>query len=297
MFHQPFDFMRAISACSASIPYSQSISNVVKPVFHEARLQVLRCRVLDDHDDITTVDTQEEEEEMQIRRLGSWNTTCTNATIGTSYSEVSLDGSLLTQGAFDDDGKPIDVKLIQKALLKQRPGRSRLVKFEYPPVSKLKTFPRPNAEDHGQLFFTEEELDTYQSDRDCMYNADDIEIVAISHSQSDDSEKIVSTAQQDDSSIFPNDNRFGSYVPTPTNRKSKIEQHSFDGQEDEYIYRTGSFSEKAKPRRRTATPAPRRYAEEFDDHTCGRKVKPKIVKQQRLITSVQIFLRERSTGK
>ena len=148
------------------------------------------------HPDQSTVlsydSVQEEEEFMQLRRLTSWATNQTTETDDASYylgSSVLSDSTRSDQLAqtlhYDDDGNLIHPKLLESAAKRrllsssQRSGRTRRVQFEYPPISRLRECPRPDPNDLPNLFFTEEELDEIEADRNAMTCADDVEIVAV----------------------------------------------------------------------------------------------------------------------
>lgn len=123
-------------------------------------------RSLASNEDDTTVDTIQAEKN-QIRRLGSWNT------INTSESYSTGDHQ---RGTYTDDENR-----------KQAPNESqpkRKVKFEYPPVNSLRTYPRPDPESLPNLYFTEEELDQIEGDREAMKSTDDIEIIAVTTKKS-----------------------------------------------------------------------------------------------------------------
>lgn len=189
-------------------------------------------------------DLSETTEEDQMRRLSSWGTYGTLESV-----ELNRDAR------FDDDGRPIDPKLMEKAREnRQRITRPRLVKFAYPPVTSLRQCPRLEPEDINQLFFTTQELDQYEEDRRQTNVVDDVEIVAVSTS---------SGSSDDDSDDIPPANKFGRYIPSPTKQKKK------------------SIETARKQKKRPTSP---------------RSPTEKGKESRRLLKSVQIFLRERSTA-
>ena len=152
------------------------------------------------HDpEIISLMDSKEYDEMQVKRLTSWATIGTCGTIGTNYSDALSAGTMdaaasTTDIVLDDDGVPIDRKILEMTITtrerRMTRRRKRLVKFDYPPISKLKECPRLDPQVLPDLFFTEEELDMYEEDRISTYNADDIEIVANSSSLSEEDDEM-----------------------------------------------------------------------------------------------------------
>jgi hypothetical protein len=168
----------------------------------------------DDEDDDMDDDDDQYEYDQQMRRLASWGTF---GTIGTTDSldtnpilidyNNSNNNNNTVLYTIDDDGRPIDPQIIEKAKQRNRaklqqkhsqagdhnktkstigttpPKRS--VKFAYPPITSLKQCPRIDPEELDILFFSDEELATYEHDRRSTGVVDDVEIVAISTSFSD----------------------------------------------------------------------------------------------------------------
>jgi hypothetical protein len=153
----------------------------------------------DDLASIVTMDTIQEDENNQIRRLASWGTVQTFQTIDTSLQTIdtsllSRESATTSSSAFvhetrpfhDDEGHPIDPKLLQWSHQDGRKSkassssRRKVVKFEYPPISSMKVIPRPDPRDLKHLFFTERELDQIEDDRYSTMSTDDVEIVAVS---------------------------------------------------------------------------------------------------------------------
>lgn len=263
----------------------------------------------DDYDNLTiphSLDTFDQEEDYRLRRLGSWNTL---GTVNTLHTSGTHEMSAMQQ--LDDDGHPIDPKILQvtqENVRTKTTRQSRQVKFDYPPVSSMRQCPRADREDLPELFFTEEELEDYEADRECTRRTDDIEIVAISQSLSD-LDQPREEGKTDEAYPAPHLSPrstectspracFGSYVPTPkilNNRRrresgpfptSPISERESDGPE-----KRSSWGKSAKPtpespsvlatgRSRSPLPSP-----------------PATQGSPRLVKSVQIFLRERSTGK
>lgn len=191
------------------------------------------------------------DEDYQMQRLGSWGTFGTLDTIDSIQTADDLTAVL------DDDGNMIDPKvLVKHKKLRERlqPKRERSVKFAYPPITSLKQCPRADPNDLPSLFFSEEELDQYEADRRSTYIVDDVEIVAVSTSLSSDD-----SGRNERSSIA---SAFKDILSTP--RRNKTDHES----------RARSVT------RKKGTPPTR----------------PPGGEDKRLIRSVQIFLRERSTG-
>ena len=219
------------------------------------------------------------DEELQMHRLTSWDTNGTFGTIGTHQSMIPFPEANGTsfQNAVDDDGNPINPRILEKAIessQKRTVKRKRLVKFAYPPVSSLRQCPRAAEEDLPSMFFSELELDQLEDDRLSTFVADDVEIVAVASSLSE-----VDAPGQDILDDPPREGRLGSsYVSTP--RRKKTPHHT--------AFDESVSAPLSKPSRRPATPGPRSKREETEkvDHS----------KDKRLIKSVQIYLRERSTA-
>lgn len=202
-------------------------------------------------------DTGEEDGENQIRRLTSW------ATLGTN-TNVSLEA--VSWEKVDDDGLPIAKKLLESRVGLQK---KRSVKFDYPPVSSLRECPRADPRDLSVLFFSEEELDVYEADRRSTFVADDVEIVAITNS-TDGTERV--SIPSPSSPSVRHKSKFGSYVPTPRKWRKNA---NFAYWDDSQSQKSGIVTDGG--------------SETIDKEPTKRK-------PERLITSVQIFLRERSTG-
>jgi hypothetical protein len=263
----------------------------------------------------------EDSEAMRVRRLTSWGTT---GTVDTSYSEATI--GMLDEHNFDDDGNLIDPKLLEKMMSEKRQSQTkkRTVKFDYPPISSVRECPRHNVEDLPMLFFTEEELYQIEDDRECTEIADDVEVVAVSSSvtaydnpvspslsvESSKSKQSSHTDPSSGSSSAPSPvNKFSAYNPTPrmwSKRKGGGNYFSFSQQEDSKkgsLLPPGDSSrgraahrdDPDKPRRRTGTP---RRGSEPDTSSSLEDVAEEIAKKDdsRLIKSVQIYLRERSTA-
>ena len=233
-----------------------------------------------DHPDVQHSFTSEDEEAMQMRRLASWNTIGSVGTIGTNYSEATVE----TLAFVDDDGNPIDPKILEKrreARERQSHRRKRLVKFEYPPVSSLRECPRPDPNDLPQLYFTEEELDQIEADRDNTWASDDIEVIAVASSLSTEGEIHVPPPETPANVT----KKFGDYVSTPRKawgaKKAEFEEEAGKGRAGRSTQREGD-QPGWKPKR-ASTPAPK-------TRQSPRNTDP------RLIKSVQIYLRERSLG-
>lgn len=236
----------------------------------------------DEHEESRLSQTASEEDDVnQLRRLGSWDTNGTFGTIGTNYSSSTLSRNGLDTNlspVFDDDGNPIDPKLLQKTILtsqKRHSKRKRLVKFDYPPVSSMKECPRVDDEDMSKVFFAEGELEQFEEDRISTNVADDIEIVAVASSASDTDMPLPQEPET------PQEKTTSNYVPTPRRRTAAHEANSaFD-----HAKRT-----KGKSMNR------RHHAANSDSTDQKSKNDGSYRKEKRLIKSVQIYLRERSSG-
>ena len=242
---------------------------------------------VDDSSTVFSYDSATEEEILQLRRLTSWATINTMETDDASYmaGSITSESSFATNGtnpiqAVDDDGHVIPQILLEQAQRRRRQQqqqqqqmrkrRTKLVRFEYPPISRLRECPRHDPQDLPDLFFTEEELDEIEADRHSTLTADDVEIVA------------VQTSEEDMETL----DRFTAYQSTP-----KLRNH-------------GNSSSLA---RRPASPYPRG----MPTSPAGSDVQPGLSGDQseaassaansngstRLIKGVQIYLRERSTGR
>lgn len=213
-------------------------------------------------------DFSESTEGDQMRRLSSWGTYGTLESV-----ELNRDTRL-----FDDDGRPIDPIIMEKQRENRQKNSStkpRLVKFAYPPVTSLKQCPRLDPEDIDHLFFTTQELDQYEEDRRQTNVVDDVEIVAVS----------TSSGSTDDEEELPPTNKFGRYIPSPTKHKNK--KNNTAASSNQHSNAAVESAPTKKPKRKPVPSSPR------SPHS----VSPNKGKDsRRLLKSVQIFLRERSTA-
>jgi hypothetical protein len=264
-------------------------------------------------------------EAVRLRRLTSWGTI---GTVETSYSEATL-GTL--QNNLDDDGRPIDPKLLEKMMSEKRqPKKKPTVKFEYPPISSVRECPRHNVEDLPMLFFTEEELDQIEDDRECTEIADDVEVVAVSSSvtiadspaspSSSVEQSLQVAASSGSSSAATGTNKFSAHVPTPrmwSKRKGGGTYFSFSQSEEAKSPRSPKSSllrpndsptgrgraaqreDSSKPRRHAGTPRRGSQPDIVEEEEVAEGIAETPTKKDdpRLIQSVQIYLRERSTLK
>lgn len=269
-----------------------------------------------------SVDESIDSEAMQVRRLTSWGTI---GTADTSYSEATLG---MLEHSVDDDGNPIDKKLWEKMMSGKRQSqqRKRTVKFEYPPISSVRECPRHNLEDLPMLFFTEEELYQIEDDRECTEIADDVEVVAVSSSittydspvspsVSVESAKSKQSFQSSPSSgtspAASPPNKFTTHVPTPrmwSKRKgtyfsfsqsedpksSRSHKNSVQQTSDSYRGRAAQRDDSNNPRKRAGTPRRGAEPEPAEDEDVSDGIAK--TDEPRLIKSVQIYLRERSTN-
>ena len=224
-----------------------------------------------DSETIFSMDTAIEDEMMQMRRLASWSTNATNETLDTeAYGE---------QGAItDDDGRLIPTALLETAnKRREKRMRTRVVRFDYPPISSLRECPRHNPDDLPDLFFTEEELDEIEADRSSAVYADDIEIVAVASVKSSDSYLMGDSPAQSGSCDWIND-KAGGENSSP------------------------SLPQKLPRKPRSSSPHPNRPAKGSwsggSSNSGGIGITTSSSREDpRLIRGVQIYLRERSTGK
>lgn len=239
-------------------------------------------------------------EDDQMRRLASWGTfgtQMTNDSIGTSADRIIQ---------LDDDGNPIDLFLLEKAKRNREKFRvkKRAVKFAYPPISSLKQCPRVDSDDVDRLFFSTEELELYEQDRRSTGTVDDVEIVAVSTSLSDEvpvqPTNVLSpppsntSSNKSSSSSIPDwspKSSLAKYLPSPRNlRKPITEQHEARGRQ--------LLQWEFKSRRRQTPESPHSHSRQGTEEMfrCADASTVEKPKEKRLLKSVQIFLRARSMG-
>ena len=80
----------------------------------------------------------------------------------------------------------------------KRTKRKKTVGFEYPPISSMKECPRITNEERKLLFFTEEELKEAERDRKSNIS-DDVEVIAIQKSMTEESQSVKSCIDHNDS--------------------------------------------------------------------------------------------------
>jgi hypothetical protein len=285
----------------------------------------------DDDNTVGTFDTWQEENS-QLRRLGSWGTINSGFTSGTggTFGTYELGGSPASSAEDadimrllmeDDHGHAIDPILLertqklkqqrqqqqQKQQQKQHPAgasdtkkvkrkkrRTKVVQFDYPPIKSLRQYIRPDPEDLPNLFFTEQELDQIEEDRYCTMSTDDIEIVAVSS-------KLSSSEDNDED------------YPKNAPQHSQSRSTSGEIRENPSPEHSEPHAPGMKPvKGRSCTPHRRRPTNDAGsseedaegspsssrkkDH--GRKSPSTSsgAKSPRLVKGVQIYLRERSTG-
>lgn len=150
----------------------------------------------DDDESLYSLDTQAEDERQQLQRMTSWATNGSMETTGTIRTQGTCDtarthGEVATLDLpVDDEGNLIPQSLLDAAerrRQKRKARRKKVVKFDYPPIRSIRECPRAAPEDLPNLFFTEEELDEIEEDRENTKAADDVEIVAIDSFKSRDS--------------------------------------------------------------------------------------------------------------
>lgn len=228
-----------------------------------------------------------EEEDQQVRRLGSWETDGTFGTIETRQSS-GVTNDYIIGATTDDDGKPIDKKLLETTMAasqkRSSQKRKRVVKFHYPPVSSLKQCPRAPKEDLPRMFFSENELDQLEADRISTFVADDVEIVAVTSSLSEIDVPLFNTPEEEVTSLRE-DRLSRNYVSTPRRKGAS-------GSSATNTFLTPSTKASASFTTRATSPAATRP---LPSTGIGRD-KMKNSNDKRLLKSVQIYLRERSTG-
>lgn len=244
----------------------------------------------DDDNTVGSLDTLQEENN-QLRRLGSWGTVNTAGTGGTADTGLNgLESSGPTPDEIhinleDDDGNIIHPVLLQKtqqAREKRTPRREKLVKFDYPPIKSLRQCPRPDPEDLPNLFFTEHELDQIEDDRYSTMSTDDIEIVAVS-SKGEETQ--------------PAKSKLNNYK-SPKAKQGV--QTTFD---DSPPMEHSPCNPRDQPetgwkqtRGRNSTPYRRRRDEDDEEADFPTHQSKSPSNSGRLVKGVQIYLRERSTG-
>jgi hypothetical protein len=279
---------------------------------------------------------------LEMRRKAKIESRKVAAAAAASAAETSADAA--TDSARSDRAGRSSAK--KAAHASKPPRRRRVVQFEYPPVSSLRQCPRVDPGDLPSLFFTEEELEVFEHDRESTYTADDIEIVAIS---SGSSPAATSTSRRgsgagggaagagesdDDGTNRESDQQtreppsghsshphppssplmnrtssssghgfagLGNYISTPRviwNKKRQQQLQNGQNQRDEMALRSSSTAGKgllgsptASGSRAAASTAARMTPSSSPGDSTA-----KAPRQERLIKSVQIFLRERSAG-
>jgi hypothetical protein len=254
----------------------------------------------------------------QMRRLSSWGTFATN----NSNDPMSQSQYLpIPYPQFDDNGKPIDPLVFERALEHRRrrslsnnsrsksssghgpahghASRPKTVKFAYPPITSLRQCPRHDDPDlMADLFFTSSELDQYEEDRRQTTMVDDVEIVAVSTSSLSRDE---GSANGEEETLYSNsNNKFGRYVPSPT-KKGK-QRHHTPSRGHGNNTGTGtvppslSWSANAANKHQQQQRQPDQQQQHHHYHQQQDQQPQPHTPSKRLIKSVQIFLRERSTG-
>jgi len=91
--------------------------------------------------------------------------------------------------------------------LKTIKRRKRVVQFHYPPVSSLRQCPRTDPKDVPNLFYSPEELDQIEYDRDETAGADDVELVAVLGQEDCDDDNCVHGGMDGKSDLPDDDSR------------------------------------------------------------------------------------------
>lgn len=268
------------AAGAASSPYFQALRCTARDISFAAR-RSFNCPVASD-------DLSCNSEEDQMRRLGSWGTfgtLATNESLETNADDLTI--------KYDDNGTLIDPVILEKAKQNREKFRTRkrAVQFAYPPITSLKQCPRVDPTDLDKLFFSTEELDTYENDRRSTGTVDDVEIVAVSTSLSEDVDPPKIGDDEPACSIAPCTGSTRSNTSSISDWSQKSGLAKFLSSPNVESRGRGSQqrqSSNATTKRRAQTPGPGRNREPF-----SYEEKPK---EKRLLKSVQIFLRARSTG-
>lgn len=257
---------------------TNSETKVEDKLDHMEELQKLKERIFlfaeSDAGTVVSLDNSAaEDEKMQIRRLTSWGTVDTFDNLSSALS-LSMTGSSSTTGSMtegdastiqftDDDGHVIPPEIVEQVQKRRREKRrrQRVVRFDYPPIKSLRECPRHNPDDLPDLFFTEEELDEIEADRTSTVTADDIEIVAVGN-------------------VSPSSSSLGSPKKSE-NQKSPP---------------SSPTTPPLKRKPRSSSPHPSRPAKgSYNKNQTEDSRSPQ--SDPRLIKGVQIYLRERSTGR
>jgi hypothetical protein len=315
---QKHSLLHVFTACTADSSPLSSVQNFVNEAVRTPCPRSPRKATREEDDTRTSIafDSQDDDESQQMHRLLSWETNGTFGTIGTHQSIISWNEIDPFVPAVDDYGNPIDPRLLEKTIEsshKRIVKRKRLVKFDYPPVSSIRECPRAAKEDLPNMFFSEKELDQFEDDRISTWVADDVEIVAVASSLSDnDQVEVVTSAPEELQIRQDRQARLGAnYVPTPR-RKKATAQVGFPFDEASFNEREAAGASNksyTSASRRTPTPAHRRPSNprtttttaEVVTSPAGADISPSSAsnhefKDKRLIKGVQIFLRERSLG-
>jgi hypothetical protein len=293
----------------------------------------------------------EKEEAMQIRRLTSWGTVGTYETLDSAgyafHSAYYKNNNVMaTNNNHTPQGPPATttttvehsvkhLHLHTKAQTTPTSPRKKVVRFDYPPISSLRECPRTRPDQIGELFFTEHELEQIEDDRYCTISADDVEIVAISTSNTAESDTNNSTnnkhsnnpkspSSASNNSAELDATLFQNYVSTPAaaqNYKHNNNLNHNQKKDSKKLWlRNFSFDEMVHPGRNNTNtkqpqetfppknPSSRRasrpsatLASSASMNTATSTESPSspaanTTGSKRIIKSVQIYLRERSIG-
>ena len=208
------------SACNVALQIFGGIGSAIEYCMGENETSKIgtihNTGSMDTYDSLETMDTATQQlihEVHLLNRMNSWetngtfNTMGTTNTLNTTTTTMTADQSLLSEMPtdipatvlsdpdVDDDGNTIPKSALKahkvRRLKRKKKSKRKAVNFQYPPISSMKACPRVTPEERKSLFFTEEELDIYEGDRQNNV-CDDIEIVAVEFSDSDESSSAVS---------------------------------------------------------------------------------------------------------
>jgi hypothetical protein len=203
-----------------------------------------------------------------------------------------------SEALHDDNGSLIDPALVEAALKKKqqkekdpkkkkkkrRGGRKKVVKFDYPPISSLRQYTRPDPEDLPNLFFTEHELDQIEDDRYSTMSTDDIEIVAVSSKENpsaDDGDDAM------DAKARASKKKPVSFAASSSDKDASAEH--------EPGFRPVKGRSGTPDRRRSSKKSPSKNNNTSANNNSGEEPNGPS-SPRRLVKGVQIYLRERSTG-
>ncbi|GFH49308.1 predicted protein [Chaetoceros tenuissimus] len=214
---------------------------------------------------LDTVDAQLINEYERLNRMNSWDTFGTIGTTGTTTTTA-------TQKSVDTRNSRSSSRSRKKKMKKTK--RKKTVGFEYPPISSMKECPRITNEERKLLFFTEEELEEAERDRKSNIS-DDVEVVAIQKSMTEDSQSVKSYIDHNDSFTTGSKSFGKNRTIMPENKLTPS-------------LKTGKYSKEKEEVNATDTKSSR------SSNSQGSDKSPNSSSQSSKIKGVQIYLRQRS---